>query len=260
MTPMKYMDCYMSMTVILDNYEPVQVKNDRYRNNGIASTREADADTVKDLINGAVGGENKSRVIDGYFIDKLKVYDVFTGKASPDQTRDVIWLAHRYGLIKNVKRPRAVGGYKPVPWAQDFCDKYTGLDCNGFTANYYGLPRGDHTVASFGPRELRLQDPEDVDARCSLVFFSGNDGKHIGVLEEAKVVGETLKLKLVQSSGLKYGLNVKDLDVAIPADLKKAPAKAWVLSADRHGDIYFLDGYGRHAYPCLPLTDDEPNS
>jgi hypothetical protein len=248
------------MGVILDNYEYVQVQNDRYRNNGIASTREPDADTVKDLINGAVSGENKSRLIEGSFIDKLAVYDAFIGKASPARTADVIWLAHRYGLIKNPKRPRAIGGYKPLMKAQDFCDKYTGLDCNGFVANYFGLDRTEaHTVDSFGPKDLRLERPEDVAARCSLVFFSGNVGKHIGVLEKAEVDGDTLKLKLVQSSGLKFGLNVKDLEVAIPADLKKPPTKKWMLAADHSGHIYCLDDYGRHAYPCLPRTERDPN-
>jgi hypothetical protein len=260
MTPIDYMQKYMDMTVILDNFEIAQVKNDRYRNNGIASTRSPDADTMKDLINGSVSAESKARVIENYVIDKLAVYDAFIGKASPENVVNVLWMAHRYGFIKNPNKPKAPGGYKPLLAAQAFCDKYTGLDCNGFVGNYYGLTRNEpQYVGSFAPKDLRLKAVEDVAARCSLVFFQGGQDSHIAVLETATVVGETLKLKLVQSSGMTYGLNVKDWDITIPANLKKPPMKHWVLGSDPSGHLYFLDGYGRTTYPCRPRTDRAPN-
>ncbi len=260
MTPTQYMRKYMNMGVIMDNWEIAEVKNDRYRNNGIASTRSVDADKMKDLINWCVANETKARIIEGVSVSALRVYDAFIGKASPEDTANVIWLAHRYGFIANPNKPKAPGGYKPLPNAQAFCDKYTGLDCNGFVANYYGMARSEpHYIGSFAPKNLRLKRPEDVVARCSLCFFQGTRDSHIAVVEEAAIVGETLKLKFVQSSGMTYGLNVKDKDVAIPANLKKAPTKQWVLGSDAHGHIYFLDSLGRNTYPCLPRTDKAPN-
>jgi hypothetical protein len=260
MTPTAYMQRYMNMGVILDNFEIATVKNDRYRNNGIASTRSPDADHVKDLINGSVAAESKTRMIENCFIDKLAVYDAFIGKASPESIVNVLWMAHRYGFIANPKKPKAPGGYKPLPKAQAFCDKYTGLDCNGFAANYYGLSRGEHiSVGSFAPKDLRVKTVEEITAQCCLVYFKGGKDKHISVLESAEVVGETLKIKYVQSSGMTYGLNVKEKDVAIPADLKKEPKKQWVLGSDRHGHLCFLDSKDRTTYPCRPRTDRKPN-
>ncbi|HVK13992.1 MAG TPA: hypothetical protein VM597_34940 [Gemmataceae bacterium] len=260
MTPTQYMRQYMNMGVILDNWEIAEVKNDRYRNNGIASTRSPDADKMKDLINWCVAHESKNRIIEGVSISPLRVYDAFIGKSSPEDTHTVIWLAHRYGFIANPNKPKPPGGYKALPSAQAFCDKYTGLDCNGFVANYYGMARSEpHYIGSFAPKNLRLKRPEDVAARCSLCFFKGGADSHIAVVETASIVGETLKMKIVQSSGMTYGLNTKDWDVAIPANLKKPPVKQWTLGSDPSGHIYFLDSIGRATYPCLPRTDKAPN-
>src|SRR5439155_15213293 len=114
----EYMHRYQNMWLILYNFEIDTVKNDRYRNNGIASTRAPDADKIKDLINGSVAAENKTRIIENCFIDKLAVYDAFIGKASPENIVNVLWMAHRYGFIANPKKPKAPGGYKPLLKAQ----------------------------------------------------------------------------------------------------------------------------------------------
>ena len=44
-------------------------------------------------------------VIDDYPLTKIAVVRVFMGKASPDEIKDVIWLAHRNGIITNAAAP-----------------------------------------------------------------------------------------------------------------------------------------------------------
>lgn len=56
----------------------------------------------------------------------------FFGKGCPEEVQITLQLAERFGLLK--------GGT-----VQDYCDKYLGLDCNGFVGNYlaHGLRKED---------------------------------------------------------------------------------------------------------------------
>ncbi|HEY1376905.1 MAG TPA: hypothetical protein VGF55_08925, partial [Gemmataceae bacterium] len=54
------------------------------------------------------------------------------GKCSPEEATITLQLADRFGLLKGLD-------------LQGYCDKYLGLDCNGFVGNYlvHGLRGGD---------------------------------------------------------------------------------------------------------------------
>ena len=56
----------------------------------------------------------------------------FYGKGTPEEAQITLQLADRFGLLK--------GGTM-----QAYCDKFLGLDCNGFVGNYlvHGLREGD---------------------------------------------------------------------------------------------------------------------
>jgi hypothetical protein len=60
-----------------------------------------------------------------------KITDVHSGKGSPDEIAAVLHLVSRYKLY-DLKMFAA----SPAAGVRDYCDKYIGLDCNGFVGNY----------------------------------------------------------------------------------------------------------------------------
>src|ERR1051326_8533432 len=132
MSATTYMRRYLSCPVVLDNWEVETASIDKYLNHGI-KPRADDAWTAKDTLMSELIRETKTNwkaqqfEIEGSVIRTVNIVRVFTGKASPDQVSDALWLAHRYGLITNPEHKRhgslSLKGYT---------DKYCGLDCNGF--------------------------------------------------------------------------------------------------------------------------------
>ena len=114
MSASDYMFQYRECTVVLDNWETETASIDKYLNHGI-KPRADDAWAAKDSLLGAVVSETKGSwkdpqfVIEGYVVTAMSIVRVFTGKGSPSEVKDALWLAHRYGFITN--RDETSGGH-----------------------------------------------------------------------------------------------------------------------------------------------------
>ena len=103
-----------------------------------------------------------------------------------------------------------------------YSDSYTGLDCNGFAGNYWGI---DPTTEISAYDVNRRTDPADVTTGDALVFYKKGVAKpyHLAVVyeAEAKAKGNHLTLVVVQSAGLEQGLHRDALgDVVVAKDDK----------------------------------------
>jgi hypothetical protein len=96
---------------------------------------------------------------------RSKMMDLHSGKGSPDEIAAALHLVSRYKLYD----PRFAAS--PAAGVRDYCDKYIGLDCNGFVGNYaraLGKAKVPNTeivhYASTGDRRTRIEkiEPNDV--------------------------------------------------------------------------------------------------
>jgi hypothetical protein len=245
MSPLEYMNLYLNLPVILDNYEGDFASIDMYLNHGI-QPRSGTAWKAGDRLLAEMSRETKTVWsspqfnIDGFPIRAINIRRPFMGKGSPQDVKDALWLAHRYGYIKNPARPRA-GALS----LKEFCRAYTGLDCNGFVGNY--LAQHHNTpIETYGAVANRLTSVEQIQSGTSLVWVPAQGGKypHIAIVNSAKVVGDLLKWDLVQSSGslIKGG----------PANglrWGEWPKPVSAFKKDRRGHIYLPHG-AVWLYPC----------
>jgi len=162
------------------------------------------------------------------------------GKGSPQDLKDALWLAHRYGYVVNPARPR-----KGALTLTQYCRTYTGLDCNGFVGNYLAQHHNT-SIEVYGDPANRLTAVEQIQSGTSLVWVPPQGGKypHIAIVNSAQVVGDTLMWDLVQSSGslIKGG----------PANGLRWgdwPKPVNEFKKDRHGHIYLPHG-AVWLYPC----------
>ncbi len=165
------------------------------------------------------------------------IVEAFMGKGSPDQIADVLRLAHHFGFISNSakKSPKT-----PALSAQEYCDRYLGLDCNGFVGNYFGLD--PNTIIGFydvkSARRSSVQRAKEGDV---LVWAQDGTGyPHIALLDSPlreSLEGQKHMFRVVQASG-KDGLGLHEslYDEAVRVD------GAGISFADplRHAKVYFL--------------------
>jgi hypothetical protein len=245
MTPLEYMNLYLNLPVILDNWEGDIGNIDMYLNHGI-QPRSGVAWAAGSQLISEMARETKTAwasqqfSIEGFPIKAINVRRTFMGKGSPQDQKDSLWLAHRYGYIKNPARPRA-----GALTLKDYCRKYTGLDCNGFVGNYLAQHHNT-SIEVYGAIANRLTSVEQIRSGTSLVWVPplGGQYPHIAIVNSAQVVGDTLKWDLVQSSGsavnggpangLRWG--------AWPKPIKH-------FQKDRRGHIYLPHG-ANWLYPC----------
>jgi hypothetical protein len=102
---------------------------------------------------------------------------VHSGKGSPEEIADALHLVARYGLYDKKIADEAAG-------VRDYCDRYIGLDCNGFVGNYAratGRAKGPSTpIPSFAPKHALRAKIEDVAADDVMVW---PDYGHITVID-----------------------------------------------------------------------------
>ncbi len=245
MTPLEYMLLYLCLPVKLENGESGVANIDMYLNHGI-QPRSGVAWSAGDQLLGEMAQETKTATnshqftISGLPIKAINIRRTFMGKGSPQNNKEAIWLAHRYGYIMNANRKRA--GAKTL---LQYTRTYMGLDCNGFVGNYLAQ---DHntSIEVYGDPANRLTDVKDIQKGTCLVWVPAGGGQfpHIAIVNSARVVGDLLQWDLVQSSGsliqggpangLRYGTWPK-------------PVK--YFKADRRGHIYLPVG-GILLYPC----------
>lgn len=200
---------YLNLKVTLKDSAEATVKIDRYLNAGITNRpdypRANNAHAEKDALFNAVARELKSKspypppqfTVEDQTFARGDIQRVFGGKGSPTCVANVVWLAARYGRTDAAK-------------VQTYCDKFTGLDCNGFAGNYWGV---DPTTEISGYDANRRKEPEDVDAGDALIFYTEGVAKpyHIALVDDVDVDGGKLALTIVQSAGPDQGLERLDL-------------------------------------------------
>jgi hypothetical protein len=102
---------------------------------------------------------------------------VHSGKGSPEEIAIALHLVARYKLYDKIYAS------DPAAGVRDYCDKYIGLDCNGFVGNYAratGRAKVPNTpIGSYAPDKVRRTRIEDVKADDVLVW---PDNGHIAVI------------------------------------------------------------------------------
>lgn len=253
MSPLDYMNLYLNLPVILDNWEGAVASIDMYLNHGIQPRSGVAWKAGDDLIE-EMSRETRTTwrsdqfTIEGFPIRTINIRRAFMGKGSPQDLKDALWLAHRYGFIRNPERRRA-GALSLT----EYCRKYTGLDCNGFVGNY--LAQHHNTdIEKYGAVANRLKSVEQIQSGTSLVWVPSYGGQypHIAIVNSAQVIGDTLYWDLVQSSG--------SLVKGGPADGLRWgdwPKPVKEFKTDRDKNIYLPLG-GMWLYPCNYALDKNP--
>jgi hypothetical protein len=249
------MNLYLNLPVILDNWEGSVASIDMYLNHGI-QPRSGVAWKAGDQLIAEMSRETKTHwssaqfTIDVFPIRAINIRRAFMGKGSPQDLKDALWLAHRYGFIKNPERPRA-----GALTLQQYCRTYTGLDCNGFVGNYLAQHHNT-SIEVYGDVANRLTSVEEIQSGTSLVWVPPYGGRypHIAIVNSAQVEGDVLKWDLVQSSGSGVSRNGEWVDGLRWGDWPK-PVKEF--KKDRKGHVYLPHG-GVWLYPCNHALSSTP--
>ena len=156
---------------------------------------------------------------------------VFTGKASPSEVKDALWLAHRYGFITNPNRKRS--GSRTL---KAYTDAFCGLDCNGFVGNFEGID--PHYRSMYAAPSQRLSSVDDIEAGTTLVSHVPSRAKpwaHIAVIDAVIARGDPMTFTVVQSGGPVQGVH---------SEIWTKAAKE--IMTDKNGHLY-LSGFGGKA-------------
>lgn len=153
--------------------------------------------------------------------DMGELVHVFDAKGSPDQVSRALALAADLGVVnKLLNRPEGPATQSDV---QAFCDKYIGIDCNGFVGNYckaIGMtsPGPSTPVGSFAAKGMRRKSLEEVRPLDALVWMkSATRGSHVAIIdsilserrEEGKLVA--LDCLVCESAGSSRDTSTKEL-------------------------------------------------
>jgi hypothetical protein len=110
---------------------------------------------------------------------------VHSGKGSPEEIAIALHLVAKFKLYDKKIASEAAG-------IKDYCDKYIGLDCNGFVGNYaraIGRSKGPSTpIGAYDPKSILRTKLEDVQPDDVMVW---PDHGHITVIDsiESLVTG-----------------------------------------------------------------------
>ena len=227
---------YLDLKATLDDGTLVTLKIDRYLNNGLKLQRNKDAEKAKDALLSGVAGELKVAypgplmfTIDSLTYDRLKLQRVFTGKGAPEDIRNVVRLASRFKLTdaKTVSK---------------YCTTNIGLDCNGFTGNYWGKDP-DTSIDQYNTNRRRAV--ADVTPGDAMIFYRKGVAApfHIAVVDEVNVIGKQFQVIVAQSAGLEQGLERFDWGRLTPENTKSGDLFAQKTIAGV-GDctLYFAGG------------------
>ena len=251
MSAADYVYQYLECPVVLDNWEVETASIDKYLNHGI-KPRADEAWAAKNELIGAVVAETKTSwkhlqfTIEGYVVTAMSLVRVFTGKASPSEVKDALWLAHRYGFITNPNRKRR--GSRTL---KEYTDAFCGLDCNGFVGNFEGIDPST-SVDRYGAPSQRLKSVDDINAGTTLVWHAPSFAKpwaHIAVIDAVVMRGDPMTFTVVQSGGPVLGVH---------SEIWTKKAKE--IMTDKNGHLY-LSGFGGKAtvYICNPLSRSPSN-
>lgn len=235
MHPSAYAQKYLGFRYLLEDWSYGEVAIRKYLNAGITKNpsyrRANDANAEKDALLREVSTELKLKgvppldfAIDGFKIHRFGVQKAFYGKGSPDEIDTAIWLASRYGRV----RPDNI---------QAWCDKYLGLDCNGFVGNYWGT--NPENPITWYDRNRRKGTPLGIYVGDALVFYNTLHDTvpfHIAVVEDVTSIASPVEMRITQSAGLEKGLETVSVN--------------WKYKNNAKGELYFVTAAGEVVYPC----------
>lgn len=159
MTPSQYLGSYHDLAYTLDDDSEGVAHLSRYQSGASGApwhARGAIFEGIARDLNRQPGSSHVSAwnlpttfTIEDGVLTRKGIVRAFMGKASPDELADVIWLAHRYGLITNPDHPTP----PPNRTVDQYVADFLGLDCNAFVGNYFGLdPETEIPTYSRSPR------------------------------------------------------------------------------------------------------------
>jgi len=179
-----------------------------------------------------------------YTIPMMTIIHAYTGKASPSEISDAVWMAHRFGQISNPKNHKS--GAKPL---QTYADNFLGLDCNGFVGNYFGLDPNTSIKTYQVKRRKNISDIKANDVLCWYRDWkSSKQWGHIALIDTIYKRGEnSIAFKMVD-----WGVGAQD---------KHVKDRTKTLKKDADGSLYFEqkeDDGTALVYICPPPGAPKP--
>lgn len=217
MRPSEYLQRYHSLGVGLDDWSFTSVALAQYVNGtdnpawgarvpmleGIAEELNATRDPHETRARFTAWNLPPQFTIEGMPISKMGVLRVYTGKGSPDEIADVVWLAHRFGLITNPAKPRR--GSKPLT---QYAAEYLGLDCNGLVGNFLGV-NPDTSIDAYADHGRHRTAVSEIASGDVLISRVNNINEHIALIDEVVAPGPPTQLTIVEwgQAGQNHHLN-----------------------------------------------------
>ena len=150
----------------------------------------------------------------GYVVTATSLVRVFTGKASPSEVKDALWLAHRYGFITNPNRKRS--GSRTL---KAYTDAFCGLSCNGFVGNFEGIDPGT-SVDRYAAQSQRLSSVDDLGGRHHPCLACAEPCQTLGSYRRNRrgdfARGDPMTFTVVQSGGAGSRSPLRGLDQERP--------------------------------------------
>ena len=191
MTPSQYLNQYHNLTYTLDDDSERVAHLERYQSGALGLPWAARVPVLEGIareLSSQPGARRISAwhlppnfVIDVQALTSMGVMRVFMGKGSPDEIRDVIRLAHRFGIITNPARLTPPPNRTVAQYAADFL----GLDCNAFVGNYFGMnPETEIPTYARTRRRRSVQEVRSGDVVISNVLLGNRyRPEHIALTE-----------------------------------------------------------------------------
>jgi hypothetical protein len=128
---------------------------------------------------------------------------VHAGKGSPEEIAVALHLVDKYKLYDKKFLEN------PAQGVADYCERYIGLDCNGFVCNYaqaigISSKKQDTSIEMYVPAGARRAKLEDIRPNDILAW---TDSSHINIIDSVDAVAtgpdgkQTLDCRVVESCG-----------------------------------------------------------
>jgi hypothetical protein len=135
---------------------------------------------------------------------------VHAGKGSPEEIAVALHLVAKYKLYDTKFRDN------PAQGVADYCERYIGLDCNGFVCNYAnanGISKSQSTsIDQYVPAGRRRAKLEDIRPNDVLAW---TDYSHINIIQSTDAIttgpdgNQTLNCRVVESCASNVSLEAK---------------------------------------------------
>ena len=213
-SPKDFMDLYAGIVVTLDSGSLVTVDVHNYKCSNPSFGGTVEEQKYKDKVLDASKHQILKEMTASEFVG------VFTGKGKIADIAKCLALCERYGMLDPKKDVAAQ--------LQSICDKYIGLDCNGFVGNW---------ATANGITRFNSQS-----APADIASLYRNKRKSLDDIEDFDVLGFPNHIAVVQSVGSLIG---KDrLQVTVAESFGKMMCVDRTLSKSAQAGKYSLSGHG----------------